>query len=58
MSEVQDKPEKMPPVPPFVQFVASAVPMVFDNSMSYYEALCALWKYIDGMTSVINNNAT
>ena len=58
MSEVQDKPEKMPPVPPFVQFVTSAVPMVFDNSMSYYEALCALWKYINGMTSVINNNAT
>ena len=55
---MNDNPQKMPPVPPFVRFVASAVPMVFDNSLSYYEALCALWKYIEGMTAVINNNAT
>lgn len=55
---MNDKPERMPNVPPFVRFVASAVPMVFDNSLSYYEALCALWKYIQGMTDVINNNAT
>ena len=55
---MNDKPEKMPPVPPFVRFVASAVPMVFDNSLSYYEALCALWKYIQDMTDVVNNNAT
>ena len=47
------------PVPPFVTFVASAVPMVFDNSMSYYEALCALWKWLqDDVINVINNNAT
>ena len=47
------------PVPPFVTFVASAVPMVFDNSMSYYEALCALWKWLqDDVIDVINNNAT
>ena len=46
------------PVPPFVTFVASAVPMVFDNSMSYYEALCALWKWLqDDVINVINNNA-
>jgi len=32
--------------------------MVFDDSLSYYEALCALWKYVQGMTDVINNNAT
>ena len=55
---MNDKPEKMPPVPPFVRFVASAVPMVFDNSLSYYEALCALWKYIQDLTNVVNNNAT
>lgn len=47
------------PVPPFVTFVASAVPMVFDNSMSYYEALCALWKWMqDNLVDVINNNAS
>lgn len=55
---MNDKPEKMPPVPPFVRFVASAVPMVFDNSLSYYEALCALWKYLQDMSDVVNNNAT
>ena len=47
------------PVPPFVTFVTSAVPMVFDNSMSYYEALCALWKWLqDDVIDVINNNAS
>lgn len=54
-------PEKIipaPNVPPFVTFVTSAVPMVFDNSMSYYEALCALWKWLqDDVIDVINNNA-
>ena len=55
---MNEKPQKMPPVPPFVRFVASAVPMVFDNSMSYYEALCALWKYIQDTVDVVNNNAT
>lgn len=53
-----DKPSRMPNVPPFVKFVCANVPMVFDDSLSYYEALCALWKYVQGMTDVINNNAT
>lgn len=53
-----DKIKHAAPVPPFVKFVASAVPMVFDNSLSYYEALCALWKFIqDDVINVINNNA-
>ena len=55
---MNEKPQTMPPVPPFVQFVASSIPMTFDDSLSYYEALCALWKYVQGMTDVINNNAT
>ena len=53
-----DRPRRMPNVPPFVKFVCANVPMVFDDSLSYYEALCALWKYVQGMTDVINNNAT
>ena len=53
-----DTPSRMPNVPPFVKFVCANVPMVFDDSLSYYEALCALWKYVQGMTDVINNNAT
>ena len=55
---MNDKPKTMPNVPPFVKFVCANVPMVFDDSLSYYEALCALWKYVQGMTDVINNNAT
>lgn len=55
---MNDKPQNMPPVPPFVKFVCANVPMVFDDSLSYYEALSALWKYVSGMTDVINNNAT
>ena len=53
-----DKIIPAPNVPPFVTFVTSTVPMVFDNSMSYYEALCALWKWLqDDVINVINNNA-
>lgn len=56
---MSDNIEKAPNVPPFVTFVTSAVPMVFDNSMSYYEALCALWKWLqDDVIDVINNNAS
>ena len=51
------KVEKQKPVPPFVQFCCAAVPMVFDDSLSYYEALCAMWKYLDETVKVINNNA-
>ena len=53
-----DKVEKMNPVPPFVKFVCANVPMVFDDSLSYYEALCAMWKYLDNVVNVVNNNAT
>lgn len=58
-NDINEKIVHAAPVPPFVRFVASAVPMVFDNSLSYYEALCALWKWIqDDVIDVINNNAT
>ncbi len=51
------KVERMKNVPPFVKFVCANVPMVFDDSLSYYEALCALWKYVQDCVDVINNNA-
>lgn len=51
------KVEKQKPVPPFVQFCCAAIPQVFDDSLSYYEALCAMWKYLDETVKVINNNA-
>jgi hypothetical protein len=47
------------PVPPFVKFCAANIPMVFDDSLSYYEALCALWKWLQtDVIDVINNNAS
>lgn len=46
------------PVPPFLQYCATLIPTVFDNSLSYYEALCALTKWLqDNLVSVVNNNA-
>lgn len=58
-NDINEKIVHAAPVPPFVRFVASAVPMVFDNSLSYYEALCALWKWLqDDVIDVINNNAS
>lgn len=49
---------KMPDnIPPFVKFCCANVPAVFDDSLSYYEALCALWKYLQDCIDVINNNA-
>ena len=52
----EKKVEPAPLVPPFVRFVASAIPMVFDNSLSYYECLAALTKYLQDVVDVINNN--
>lgn len=58
-NDINEKIVHAAPVPPFVRFVASAVPMVFDNSLSYYEALCALWKWMqDNLVDIINHNAT
>lgn len=50
--------EKSPNVPPFISYCATLIPTVFDNSLSYYEALCALSKWLqDNLVTVVNNNA-
>ena len=55
---MENKIEYSKPVPPFVRFCAANIPMVFDDSLSYYEALCALWKWLQtDVIDVINNNA-
>lgn len=47
-----------PPVPPFLAYCSATIPTAFDDSLSYYEALCALYKWLqDNITGVINNNA-
>lgn len=56
--ESNDKPQTMPNnIPPFVKFCCANLPAVFDDSLSYYEALCALWKYLQDCINTINNNA-
>jgi hypothetical protein len=49
--------EKAKNIPPFVRFCAASVPMVFDNSLSYYECLCALTKKLQEIVDVVNVNA-
>lgn len=46
------------PVPPFVRYCSAIIPTMFDDSLSYYEALCALNNFIQkNIVEVINNNA-
>lgn len=52
----EDNIQKAQNVPPFVRYVASTIPMVFDNSLSYYEALGALAKSLQDTVDVVNNN--
>lgn len=47
------------PVPPFMRYCSAIIPTMFDDSLSYYEALCALNRFIQkNLVEVINNNAT
>ena len=34
------------PVPPFVRYCSAGIPTMFDDSLSYYETLCALNNFI------------
>lgn len=46
------------PLPPFKAWLASNIPAVYDNTMSYYEELVALIKYLqDTVVPAINSNA-
>lgn len=43
---------------PFVLFCQKVIPLAFDESMSYYECLCALYNYIHNeIAPAINTNA-
>lgn len=45
-------------LPPFQAWLASNIPAVYDNTMSYYEELCALIKYLqDIVVPALNENA-
>ena len=41
-----NKVEKIEPTGIFKNYVAKTIPLAFDESLSYYECLCALQDYI------------
>lgn len=42
----------------FTNYIFKSIPLAFDESMSYYETLCALLSYLkDTVTPTVNNNA-
>lgn len=56
---MNDKIQHSRPVPPFLMWCSATIPAVFDNSMTYYETLCALTKWLqDNLVNVVNNNAS
>ena len=45
-------------ISPFVLYCQKVIPLAFDESMSYYECLCALYSYLkDTVVPAVNNNA-
>lgn len=43
---------------PFVLYCQKVIPLAFDESMSYYECLCALYSYLkDTVVPAVNHNA-
>ena len=51
--------QKLIAMPPFKSWLASNIPAVYDNTMSYYEELCALIAYLEKqVTPAVNANTT
>ena len=44
------------PLPPFKAFLASNIPSVYDNTLSYYDELTKLIAYIEELVPVVNEN--
>ncbi len=50
--------EKVTPTGLFTNYIYKAIPLAFDESMSYYETLCGLLSYLkDTVIPALNNNA-
>lgn len=46
------------PMPPFMSWLSNNIPAVYDNTMTYYEELCSLIKYLeDVVVPAVNANA-
>lgn len=52
-----NKIEKIQPSHIFTNYIFKAIPLAFDESMSYYETLCGVLDLLHSHTEVINNNA-
>lgn len=49
--------EKIKPSGIFTNYIYKAIPLAFDESMSYYETLCGVLSLLKTQEEVINNNA-
>ena len=50
--------ERVEPSGLFTNYIFKAIPLAFDESMSYYECLCGLLNYMKNtMIPALNNNA-
>lgn len=47
---------KQIPLPPFKAFLASNIPSVYDNTLSYYDELTKLIAYLDQLVPIVNEN--
>jgi hypothetical protein len=47
---------KIVPLPPFKAFLASNIPSVYDNTLSYYDELTKLLAYMDKLVPAVNAN--
>ena len=49
--------EKIKPSGIFTNYIYKAIPLAFDESMSYYETLCGVLSLLKTQEEVVNNNA-
>ena len=54
---MNNKVEKINPSGVFTNYIYKAIPLAFDESMSYYETLCNVLDQLKTQNEVINNNA-
>ena len=46
------------PLPPFRFWCQTVIPLVYDNSLSYYELLCKVVKQLNDTINAVNNNGS
>ena len=46
------------PLPPFRFWCQTVIPLVYDDSLSYYELLCKVVKQLNDTINAVNNNGS